>query len=136
MANIYQANPANALGQDPAWLAYLRASGFENAVDTADATLEEALARQGLAGTLDDINRSFDRRGEAIASSYEARGIGGSGLEARDTARSEADRGRATSRAQSGVEDTVSRIYSNLARRVAGRGRQGAETALGAVYGS
>lgn len=136
MANPYAAQPYAALNQDPAWLAYLRASGFENAADQSDTTLQEAILRQNLGGNIDDINRSYDRAGEQLNTSYERRGIGGSGLEARDRGRLEADRGRAVGKARTGVEDTVSRLYSDLARRVASRGKQGAETALGLTYGS
>lgn len=135
-AMAYVTNPANSLNQDPAWLAFLRAAGFEDASDTSDALLQESLMRQRLPGTLEDIHRRYDRGGEQLSTHYERRGIAGSGLEARDRARLDADRGRAVGAATTSVEDSVSRIYSDLQRRVAGRARQGAERALDRVYQS
>lgn len=124
---------AAALAGQPSYLAYIRSSGAADAFDRNDAAAQEATLRQNLASQLTDVNLSYDRQNEQIGLGYARRGGAGSGLEVRDMARNEQDRGRAVSQATTSTEQTIAQIYANMQRRLADRAMGNADAALSLV---
>lgn len=119
-----------SLAQDPAWLAYLRSAGLEQQALQQDAAVQEQMIRRQLAGQLEDLGTRYDRAVEGVQNNYEARGIGGSGLENRDVGRTRADQAAAAAGLTSGVETRVQDLYQQVQRRSAELARRQAEMAL------
>lgn len=118
-------NPA----MHPAYLAFLRALGLQNATDAVDAqaAIDRLNARAGL--SREEIIDQGGIQREGIQGGYEARGLWRSGAKLRDLNRQRASEGRALGGVELNVADQSAQLISELARRRAAGERQTAEKA-------
>ena len=130
--------PSVSLAEDPAYQAFLRALGVEDAEDAADTTARtDALNRQ-LALRLPEVTEAGEDSRTAISGAHEARGLYRSGSREVALARQRAEEGRAVAGLESSAADQTAQYVRDLARRRAERARRTAEAGLvagGNLYG-
>jgi len=122
--------PSVSLAEDPAYLAFLRALGVEDAEDAADTQARtDALGRQ-LSMRLPEVAEAGEDSRSAISGSFESRGLFASGGREVALARQRADEGRTVAGLESTVADQSAQYARELARRRAERARRTAEAGL------
>lgn len=126
------------IGQDPAYLAFLRSIGIEKAELNQSAEDRIGVINREITRRLSDILRGGEYAREGISGNYESRGVYRSGKHEQSLARQRADEGAQAASLQGAGADQVFLIRQELARRLAAAERQGAEAGLSAagnVYG-
>ncbi len=127
-----------ALGQSPAYLAFLRALGLSDATDTANnqVTIDALNRRAGL--SLENLAASGAQQRQGISDSHESRGLYRSGARLRAQAGQQEGEARQGSAIAGGAADDTAALVADLAQRRAERQQKSAEMAYGAatdVYG-
>lgn len=138
LSDGYSANATPALGQDPAYLAFLRALGIEKADLNQSAEDRIAVINREIARRLPDILQAGIYSREGIDNNFESRGVYRSGAHEVALGRERADEARQTSALQGAAADQVFLIRQELARRQAEADRRGADqslTSAGNIYG-
>lgn len=127
-----------ALGQDPAYLAFLRALGIEKADLNQSAEERIRVINNEIARRLPDILQQGIYAREGIDNNFESRGVFRSGHRLTSLARERADEGQQISSLQGAAADQIFLIKQELARRLGEADRRAAEqslTSAGNVYG-
>lgn len=138
MSTLYEPDPSlggeASLAVSPAWLAFRRSLGIDDATDavTAQAQVDALNRRAGL--TRGDVLESGKQAREGIAGGFEARGLYRSGARLRDQSRQQADEGRALADIELTLAENVGGLVGGLAQRQAERQRKAADTALDVAY--
>ena len=124
------AAPKASLAVDPAWLAFRRSLGVEDAADAATTQQQiDALNRRAGLQRGDLLEQGVQQR-QGIADSHESRGLFRSGARLKGQAQQQAGEGRALGQIEAGLAEGVSGLAQSLAQRRAERERRGAETGL------
>lgn len=119
-----------SVATDPAYQAYMRMISQQTQQLDDDASLYEARVRRGLSGQLEDFDRNASYVSKGIRDRYQARGIGGSGLENRDVSRSDGNLASQRGSITSSAEDAIRQRYEEVLRRQADMRMRAAEQAL------
>ena len=130
LLGVPQSSTAASLAVSPAWLAFRRSLGIEDATDaaTAQAKIDALNRRAGLARG-DLVERGKDQR-QGIADSYETRGLLRSGARLRDQAKQQGGEGAALADLELTLAEQQAQLMAQLAQRQAERQRTSAERAL------
>ena len=124
------AAPQASLAVDPAWLAFRRSLGVEDAADAATTQQQiDALNRRAGLQRGDLIEQGVQQR-QGIADSHEARGLFRSGGRLKSQAQQQSGEGKALGQIEAGLAEGVSGLAQSLAQRRAERERRGAEQGL------
>lgn len=121
------------LAADPTTLAWLRASGVENATDEANTNNRIAAINRTLGINLDDLHRQGEQARSGISASFEDRGLFRSGMHEENLGRSMGAEQRQALDLRAGAADDTASLLSQLAMNRASRARSGAETSLEAL---
>lgn len=124
------ASPAQVLAEDPAWLAYQRALGVEDAQDREATTSRAEALRRAQGDGLANLSIAGDRSRREISGNYEARGVLRSGAHETRLGEQRMDEGRQASQLQSATATQVSDLEQQLAQRRVARQRGAAEQGL------
>lgn len=133
----YPVNATPALGQDPAYLAFLRALGIEKNDLTQSAATRMSVIDNEIARRLADIAQAGVYSREGIAGNFESRGVLHSSAREIARARELADEGRQTGALQGAADDQKRLIREEYDRRIAEANRRIAEqslTSAGNIY--
>lgn len=122
--------PTYALASDPAYLAFLRASGLSGSIATADADRRRNDINIALGIGTDDLNASGEQERRGISDSQEDRGVYRSGQTLRRLGEQEASQGRRRSAIELAASGQLGDIESNLLQTLAGNEVRGAELGL------
>lgn len=124
------------LGTSPAYLAFLRALGLDQATDSIEAqsAIDALNRRAGLARA--DIAAQGTRQRQNISDDAEVRGVWRSGARLRRQADQRADEGRQTSAVEYGAGEDIGELTQRLAERRLQRTREQSERALDTTYDS
>lgn len=122
-----------SLGASPAYLAFMRELGIEDALDRSDAQtgIDRLLRRRDMA--LPEIAEQGEYAREGISGSHEDRGLYRSGSHEVALARQRAAEGRMAARVEADTAEGVDDMSMDLERRVAARRRRTAEAGLTAA---
>ena len=124
------ATGASSLGVSPAWLAFRRSLGIEDATDAATAQSQiDALNRRAGLARGDTIEQGVEQR-QGIADNFETRGLLRSGARLRDQSKQQAGEGRALADIELTLAEQQAALMAAVAQQQAGRQRSAAETAL------
>lgn len=130
-----QAAPQASLAVSPAWLAFRRSLGIQDAEDAASTQQQiDALNRRAGLQRGDLLEQGVQAR-QGIADSHEARGVFRSGARLTKQAEQQTGEGRALGQIEQGLAEGVSGLAQSLAQRRAERERRSAETGLDVAYG-
>jgi hypothetical protein len=118
----------------PAWLAFRRALGIEDATDaaTAQSQIDALHRRAGL--TRGDLLDQGVKARQGIADSLESRGLFRSGERLKAQADQQAGEGRQLSDVEASLAEGVSALAAQAAQRQAERQRSAAEKGLDVAY--
>lgn len=119
--------PPAALGADPAYLAFLRASGAQDANDTDIAQSRMATIARMLNLDAPELLETGEQQREQIAGGFEGRGMFRSGAHEIAQARQRRGEDRAFDRMQLGATSSVDDLLAALVRQRAARARGTAE---------
>lgn len=131
--------PNNPLAGDPAYAAFLRTSGLALEVAAADTARRRMAIDSALGLDIPDIQEQGKREREGISGSFEARGFARSGERVSKLGEQETDEANAIARRRLAALQETQGLEQDLAARVAGTQREGAElglSLLGKQYGS
>lgn len=120
----------NPLAANPAYLAFLRELGIEDAEAAADVTTQTDAIGRMLAKRLPRIAEAGARQREQISGSFESRGLYRSGRHEVTLAKQRSDEATETADTFDAGADQVASLQSQLARRRADAARRRAEGAL------
>lgn len=126
---------ADALGQSPAYLAYLRSLGVTDANDAAGTQTGVDTVQRRTATMLPRIAEQGAISREGISGNYESRGLYRSGQHEVSLARQRAGEGQQVGDLQSGGADQIALLQATLVQQRAARQRQLVEQALNAANG-
>jgi hypothetical protein len=124
---------ADALGQSPAYLAYLRTLGVEDATDQANTQTSVDAAQRRQAMLAPRIAQSGEYAREGISGGYESRGLFRSGQHEVGLARQRQAEGQQLGDLTSATTDQVTALKAALAAQMAARRRAMAEQGLNAA---
>lgn len=117
--------------QDPAYLAYLRALGFNESTDRATADDQTASVQRQAAMSIPEIAYQGDVTRQGIDTGYEASGLYSSGDHLLKLAQQAHNQGYQTGQATIGAADQIAAIQRTLANQMLDLNRQRTEAALG-----
>lgn len=121
---------SGALAQDPAYLAFLRASGLTEQIALGDAARRRDSINQALGIAVDDLDAGGEQSRRGISDSQEDRGVFRSGQTLRRLGEQEEDQARRRSAIELAGAGQLGDIESNLLTQVAGLQTRGAEFGL------
>lgn len=124
-------SPAFALAQDPAYLAFLRASGLSDEIAAAAVARQSGAINQALGLNVEDLDESGRRQRRSISSSQESRGALRSGETLRRTSEQEQDQARRRAAIEQAAANQLGGLQTGLASQIAGTQLKGSELALG-----
>ena len=125
--------PAPSLGENPAYLAFLRATGAEEADAAASTQQRIDQLNRDLARQLPLVTEQGGRTRQQISGGYESRGLFRSGEHETRLGLQRADEARETSMLQGVTGDQVGQLQAELARRRADIARRRTEAGLQAA---
>lgn len=131
-----QAQPAAApsLAVSPAWLAFRRSLGIEDATDAATTQQQvDALNQRAGISRADTLEQGVKAR-QGIGDSMEARGLFRSGERLKAQSEQQTGEAKQLSDMEANLSQSVAGLTQSLAQRRAERQRQSAETGLGTAY--
>jgi len=126
------APPAPSLGANPAYLAFLRATGAEQADAEASTQARVDQLNRDLARQLPLISEQGTRTRLGIDGGFESRGLFRSGEHETKIGLQRTDEARETSMLQGVTGDQIGQLQGELARRKADIARRQSEAALNA----
>ncbi|MGH9266738.1 MAG: hypothetical protein ACRD0D_01020 [Acidimicrobiales bacterium] len=128
------AGAARSLGEDPAYLAFTRALGAEEAEAAGEAQARTSALRRALGMRLPQIAEAGERAREAVGAGFESRGLFRSGARLGSLARQRAAEAAEAAGAVSATAEAQSDLERALARSRAARARQLSERGLSSAY--
>lgn len=128
---IMPSGPTYALAQDPAYLAFLRASGLAESVATADAARRRDAINQALGIAGEDLDSQGEQTRRGISAAQEDRGVFRSGQTLQRMSEQEEDQARRRSAIELAGAGQIGDLESGLLMQLAGSQVKGAEYGLG-----
>lgn len=124
------AAPPRVLAEDPAYLAYQRALGVEDATDETATNSQADTLRRAVGDQLAQLTTNGDRARQSIDGNFEARGVYRSGAHEQRLGEQRQDEGTQASAIQSQLASQVGDLTQQLAQRKAARQRTLADQGL------
>ena len=128
------AAPQPSLAVSPAWLAFRRSLGIEDATDAATTQQQvDALNQRAGIARADTLESGVKAR-QGIADSHEARGLFRSGARLKGQAEQQTGEAKALSDMEANLSQSVAGLTQSLAQRRAERERKTSEAGLDTAY--